>query len=364
MQNAKYLTRPSPEKSSLRPYTYSILTAACTCPIWGVVRYGHRKQYPTEARAMALEFGSAAHECFAAIFLWQVGFIQKLRNHMDYHGIRIFGADERFAKALYTKDKKADERDRLISLVFNILHSGNFYDDPFDNIRTITNLETGMIKYIDNVLPELSRWPIWIADKKKPEKAIGVECAFDIEIERRVEDNINLMRYVGQIDRLHEIERKNENHIIIGENKTGARLDDAWRLSFDMSHQVTGYMLGAATIVNKPVVQSRVHGLKNRQTGHSEDFNPISPLHRTDDSFETFIDWAMHSAEFYERYHDNWEGAPRYTHSCNRYFRPCSMLPFCTDTPDGRAQQFKEMIAGPLSPSEQAVLDRIGMLEI
>jgi hypothetical protein len=313
---------------------------------------------------MALEYGSAAHEVFAAIYLWQVGFIQGLPEHMHHHAVRIFGPD-RFTQSLKTKDTTPDAHDALVALGFNILHSGTFYDDPWDNIRTVNNLEVGIIKYVENVLPSMESWPIWISDVKNPEAIIGVECAFDMELvrEKEIGADLEIVRYVGQLDRLHDKERRGKTNLILGENKTGSRLDTSWALSFDMSHQLTGYMLAAYTLTGRECLESRLHGLKNKQTGHSDDFAPISPLHRDVEKFETFIDWAIHSASVYERYHDDWENAPRYTHSCNRYFRPCAMIPFCTDSREGRIEQLREMVSADLSPSEQAVLDRIGLIE-
>ncbi|MCI0557503.1 MAG: hypothetical protein MN733_03330 [Nitrososphaera sp.] len=347
-----------------------------------MIRYGHRKQYPSDARAMALEYGAAAHEVFAAIYLWQVGFIQNLPEHMHYHATRIFKSPTRFAEALKTKDASPDQRDHLISLGFNILHSGSFFDDPWDTIRTVNNLEVGIIKYVDNVLPSMPDWPIWIADLQNPEAIIGVECSFDIELERTINlintkphrdtsvsrgylrgDETEVVRYIGQLDRLHDKPRKDTNVLILGENKTGSRLGDSWRLSFDMSHQATGYMLAAYTLTGRECVESRVHGLKNKQTGHSDDFSPISPLFRTQETFETFIDWAIYSKNVLERYKDDWENAPRFAHSCDRYFRPCSLIPFCCDTPEGRIEQFNEMVQADMSPSERAVMDKIGLIE-
>lgn len=369
-QKPKYLTRPSPPNSVLKPYSHSILSAANMCPMWGVIRYGHRKQYPTSSRAMALEFGAAAHEVFAAIYLYQVGYLQNLPDHMRYHARRIFGDNDRFEKALVTKDTEPDIRDHLISLGYNILHTGDFYNDPFDKYRTVENLELGIIKYVDNVLPSMERNDIWISDKNDPTKPIGVEIPFDIELvreeiekdsqDRKFKLNSEVMRYVGQIDRLHEPE---PNFLRLGENKTGARLDNSWSLSFDMSHQVTGYCLAVQTILNLDCYQVDLHGLKNRPTGHSDDFNPISPKDRDPEMFERFIDWAFYSKGIYDQFLDDWENSPRFTHSCNRYFRPCALLTFCTDTAEGRKEQFEEMVRADLSPSEQAVIDKIGVLE-
>lgn len=378
----QYLTRKSPPDSTLTPYSHSILDAVTQCPMWGVIRYGHRKHYANTSRAMALEYGAAAHEVFAAIYLWQLGFIQKLPEHMHHHATRIFKSDDRFSRALVTTDKNPDPRDALISLGYNILHTSDFYNDPMDYIRTIENLEVGIIKYVENVLPKMERWPIWVADRSNPTAPVGIEVAFDMELVRitdltKIQHNGDksygfhrdaksakkqveeVVRYVGQLDRLHEV----DGEVILGENKTGSRLDQSWAAAFDMSHQLTGYLLAVYTILGKECVQSKLHGLKTKQTGHSDDYNPIDPKDRDEEMFATFIDWAIHSKEIYDKYMDNWERSPRYTHSCNRYFRSCSLLTFCTDTVEGRKEQFEEMTKGDLSPSEQAVLDKIGMLD-
>ena len=48
------------------------LTAINQCPTWGIVRYGLHKTMSGGGRAMALEAGSACHEVFAALRLWQL----------------------------------------------------------------------------------------------------------------------------------------------------------------------------------------------------------------------------------------------------------------------------------------------------
>jgi len=319
---------------------------------------------------MALEYGSAAHEVFAAIYLWQVGYIQNLPDHMFFHANRIYRDPDRFRKALKTTDAAPDDRDRLISLGYNILHSGDFYDDPYDNIRTIANLELGIVHYVEHVLNDLKRWPIYIADLKDPEKPIGIEYSIDYLLCRTLtkssgEPETDIMRYIGQVDRFHEIERDGKKKIVLGENKTGSRLGESWSMAFDMSHQLTGYILGLSTMLGQIVSESRVHGLKSKQTGHADDFNPISPAPRNTEMFEKFIDWAFHSRDIYERFStlETFEDSPTYTHSCNRYFRPCSLLSFCCDTVEGRREQLSQMVTAELSPSEQAVMDKISSLE-
>jgi hypothetical protein len=58
----------------LPAYDNTKLVAINTCPTWGILRYSMHKTMsaPGVTRAMALEMGSAAHEVFAAVRLWQI----------------------------------------------------------------------------------------------------------------------------------------------------------------------------------------------------------------------------------------------------------------------------------------------------
>jgi hypothetical protein len=98
--------------------------------------------------------------------------------------------------------------------------------------------------------------------------------------------------------------------------------------------------------------------MKTRQTGHVEDYVDFEES-RTLDKIQHWGNWVRTSAETMARYEGNIEGAPRYTHSCSRYFRPCAMIPFCDDTPEGREIQLIEMTDAEPSPSEQKVLEGI-----
>ena len=53
----------------LPTYDHTKLSAINTCPTWGILRYDMHKQMPGQGRALALEAGSAMHECFAFIRL-------------------------------------------------------------------------------------------------------------------------------------------------------------------------------------------------------------------------------------------------------------------------------------------------------
>lgn len=340
------------EKQEFRPWSNSLLSAVNMCPTWGVVKYGLQKSYESDARSMALEYGSAAHEVFAAIYCYQVGRLQSLPDHMDFHARRVLNSETRWDECVSNLNGSGDIREELIELAMQVIRTGEFYDDPRDTIRTVTNLEIGCMRYIDEILPNLSKYPIYIADHNNPSADIGVELSFDIMVAKDTEK----ARFIGQCDRVHEV----DGRIILGENKTGSRLDSSWRESFNMAHQVTGYQLALSTVLDKPVKECIVHGMKNKQTGALEDISIISPMDRETEMFEHFIDWVLYSSEVYETYIPDVEKAPRFTHSCNRYFTSCALLPFCTDSPEGRQIQLKQMVKTELSPSEQAILSKVG----
>jgi hypothetical protein len=334
------------DKTKLYPYSNSRLTAINQCPIYGIVH--NQRQYQSTARAMALEAGSTMHEVFAAVRIWQLEHVQQLPKHALHTAHRLFNPDR--WRGCVSKAK--DQRDNLIDTCFNILHSSGWQDEQSDRIRTMTNMELATIKYCDERLAHMDNWPVWVADKKRPNTAVGIEQPFDITL--HFTDGVRF-RYIGTIDGL--IYNENRKRYEIDENKTASRLDDAWISSFDLAHQVTGYCAASTTVFGFAVLHCRVTGVKIRPSNVGEDIIPIEPLERTAYSINCWGKWVRHTAEMYEQYADEWEEAPRYTHSCNRYFRPCSMIPFCADTPDGRRQQWEQMIDAPPSPSEAAVLD-------
>ena len=62
----------------LPTYDHTKLSAINTCPTWGIVRYDMHLRMPGQGRALALEAGTAMHECFAFIRL-----VTLLQQHDD-----------------------------------------------------------------------------------------------------------------------------------------------------------------------------------------------------------------------------------------------------------------------------------------
>lgn len=303
---------------------------------------------------MALEAGSLMHEVFAAVRLWQLQYVQDLPEHALVNANRIFG--QKKWRAILKEAGKAgdDEREHLLELCYAVLHSFGWVDNPDDKVRTMSNMELACIHYVDLRLPHMAGWPIYVADERDPNAIVGIEQPFDVVF--LFEDGRQI-RFIGTIDGLvYFINRGNRVHVL-DENKTASRIDTGWQLAFDLSHQVTSYCAACTSVFGFPVYRSRVTGLKIKPTNKGEDAVPIEPLVRTESSFQNCGAWLRHSVEMFESYSNDYENAPRYTHSCNRYFRPCALLSFCGDTAEGRREQWDQMIQADPTPSERAVTE-------
>jgi hypothetical protein len=290
------------------------------------------------------------HEVFAATRVWQLEHVQGLRLHANAVAHRIFGT-ERWQKCNEGLASLDDDRTRLMQLCFNILHSSGWYDDPNDSNRTMANMEMASIKYIDDRLPYMDNWPIYVEDESNPKCMVGIEQHFDCVVEY---SDGKLIRIIGTIDGV-VMKKLPKGEWILDENKTAVRLDTGWRDSFEISHQVTGYCACGTSVFGFPMHKSRIIGVKIKPTNKGEDVVPVEPMPRSEESYRAWARWLRYTVDLYEQYKDDYENAPLFTHSCNRYFRPCSLISFCGDTAEGRKQQWSEMVPIEPSPSERAV---------
>ena len=287
------------------------------------------------------------HDVFAATRIWQLHHVQHLPKHATATGQRLFGK-ERHHDAWKGQAALSDARERLLDYTYNILHSADFYDDPSDNIRTISNMEVATITYIDKRLEIMDSWQIYVEDKKNPNCLVGIEQVFDVTL---FYDDSTHIRYIGTLDGLCYVPHKEA--YFLEENKTASRLDEGWRQSFEMVHQITGYCACSTALFGFLVLNAHVFGLKLKPTGREDIHN--FQVRRDLNAITHWANWVYYTVKLYEQFRDDFENAPRFTHSCNRYFRPCSLIPFCADTPEGRQEQWEDMEPAPLSPSEQAV---------
>jgi hypothetical protein len=303
---------------------------------------------------MALECGELMHQVFAAVRIWQLSKIQKLDLHAQATGKRIFKS-HRWNMCWNRCLTQTDERDQLLELCFSVLATSGWKDDEKDTTRTMTNMELASICYADEHLPKMENWPLYVEDTTNPQSMVGIEQVFDVVL--TFEDNREI-RYVGTIDGL--VIKKSTGDYYLDENKTASRLSDAWRNAFDTRHQLTGYCAASTSVFGFPVYRSRVTGLRIKPTNKGEDVYPFEPVIRKWDDIQHWATWVREMAETYEKYKDDYEHATRFTHSCNRYFRPCSLLSFCADADGaaGRKLAFEElMVQADPSPSERAVTE-------
>jgi len=308
-----------------------------------------QRTYPQKGRALALEAGEAMHQFFAAMRVWQLNCVQKLPDHAVSAGYRIFG-EARWKDVWSEVRKQSGDMNQLSTLAMHILRSSGYYDDPDDQTRTLSNMETGAMVYARETYRYLESYPIWCADYKNPVKPIGIEQIFDVVLEYSDGKRI---RYIGTLDGIL-LNRVKDNRITMAENKTASRLDRAWIESFKMRHQITGYMACGQSLFGIEMWHARVYGCKIKPSFRGEDVH-IESVYRDKAAVSHWANWVYNQVDIYERYQGDFEHAERRTHSCNRYFRPCALIPFCADSVEGRKEQWSQMVPVEPTPSERAV---------
>jgi len=341
--------------TSLPAYSHSILNAIATCPTYGLVTYVSNRVFRNASRALALEAGSAAHDAYAAARLWQIGRVQGLDAHMGYHSVRLFGEDRYLSMLNAALEAGDDKRNAMLRFCLEAFYTSGFYDDPMDKRRTFTNIEEALIAYLDRV-----DWQhdVWVEDKDNPRARVGIEIPLDVTVSyamHNVEPQLQL-RFIGTADGLHW----RRGSLVLDENKTASRLGEAWALSFQTSHQITGYMMALSTILGVPITRAAVHGM-------------AIPLPRTYDSgglmteivsrqpaqFRDLLAWLLHLAQVVAMHKTKPTEAPKHTGACNKYFRACPLIPLCASDTAERLEMFDEMIEREPSPTEKAMQDGV-----
>ena len=346
------------QDENLETYDHTKLSAINTCPTWGILRYTMHKRMEGAGRALALEAGGAMHECFSFIRL-----ISLMQQHDGegsfqdkmwyYHGTRLFGSSR-----LEHIDHQIQEAPDIVEVAkrgsIAVLDTSGFYDDPRDKRRTLSNMEECIYAYINRW-----RWDhkVWMRDEKNPTSDIGIEIPFDLVVEITGDSNLKF-RLTGRIDGIHWNSR---GDLCIHDNKTASRLNEAWSQSFLLSHQITGYCAAASVFTQHAVNHAEVLGLAI-PLPRTYDFGGYirEAVSRHSWHFSRWIDWLAHTIQLARQYKDNPYDAPKYTHSCNRYFRPCSFIPFCDADPAEQQRIVDEMGYDEWSPLAKTVLDGIG----
>lgn len=329
----------------LPTYDHTKLSNINTCPTWGIVRYSLHKKMPGAGRQLAPEAGIAFHQATSAVRLYQLFHSDGHKELAIFHGYRIFG-DKRFEDTRKWLEAQ-ENRSNLINFAIEILNSSGYYDDPRDNKRTMTNLEECAIAYIDKW--DMKRFPIWVRDANDPSSNVGIENSFDLRVTITFkDDSILAFRFTGRLDGLHW----NKEKLRVVDDKTASRPDDNWLAQWILSHQITGYWIAATVFTGRTVEEAEVIGIrlplgKDFATGIRREVVPRYPHMRED-----WVTWAVHSASMDKLYVDDIVNAPMYTHSCNRYFSTCAMLPYCATPREDRAEVLEEMETSEWSPLE------------
>lgn len=337
------------EDVHLPTYDNTKLQAIEVCPTWGVVRYQMHKTYQSNNRAMALEAGSAMHEVFAAVRLYQLWKYDAPKEQacafLEHHGRRLYGED-RFANMRAHLETGEDERTQCLNFCLEALYGSGYYDDPSDKRRTLSNLEEAAILYIERW--DFHRHPIWIRDSNDPKSDVGIEVAFDLVITFTYESGrIRQYRFVGKFDGV----QWRDDLLNIGENKTASRLDEAWRQAFTMSSQITGYCLAATVWTGVDTSRAVVWGLAIPLPKSYDNGGLVTEhVRRENYQYERWFSWFLHCVDIYEKFENNPTAAPRYTHSCSRYFRPCALIAFCDSDDEEQQLMLDEMIVEEWSP--------------
>lgn len=332
------------------------LVAINTCPTWGIIRYTDHKTFAGHGRAMALEAGGAAHEVFAAHRLYTfrefgAEFYRKpdhyIENVFRQNGNRIFGP-ERFDEMLACVNAAEDFRVRMYAFTLQALYNCGFYDDPDDKRRTTTNIEEMCLAYMDKY-DWRTKLPVLRHDGM-----LGIEIPVDVTLEIVYNDGRSdhtmRVRLIGKADAIHWTDNTC-TEARVHENKTASRLGDAWEQSWDTNHQPTGYMIALSTLFSQQIHRAEIYGTC-LPLPRAYAVNGLSRVvaHRPKWMMEEWFQWFVHTVLLHDEFRDEPLDAPRYTHSCNRYFRPCSFIPLCGSPPDERQEMYNEMVTEEWSP--------------
>jgi len=351
----------TPADAHLDTYDHTKLAALNTCPTWGILRYQMHKVMPSRGRSLALECGKALHECFAFIRLCNLR-ADLEKQHMadqgtalwNYHGIRLFG-QERFEHICASIQESSDLIEMCKRGAIAVLDTSGFYDDPRDKRRTLSNMEECIFAYINRW-----RWdqPVWVRDPNDPQSDVGIEIAFDLVIEITGQHMLTC-RLTGKIDGIHW---NSQGNLVIHDNKTASRLNDAWAMSQVINHQYTGYCVAASVFTQHVVNHTEVIGLavplpKSYDYGGFLRELSTREVHH----YERWLYWLVHTVLMYNAYTGDPYAAPKYTHSCNRYFRPCAFIPFCDADNEEQRVIVSEMEVDEWSPLHKEVTEGVGI---
>lgn len=361
----RYIIRSVPlaEAKKLRDsgtifYDYTKLTAINTCPTYGVLRYAHHKtEVPLTAsgRKLAIEAGKACHDFFAALRMWTLfqkvdywrgadATVSTLEDQATLYNYskKLFG--EARVISMLSQPQDADPQTNALNFALDALHTSGYYDDPSDRKRTMSNMEASMIGYLTRYFQ--SDMPVAVKGD-----LIGVEIPFVLEVKRIVSGTeqtgvYQVHYYCGRIDGVHHY----GDGLAVAENKTAAQLSSTWRTSFAISNQVTGYTIAGTEIFQEEITNAFVMGSQIPLPRDVYNGTVFEPLTRSVSDRIRWCEWFFSSIGTYEAFVPRPTAAPRYSHSCNRFFSACEFIPFCASTRDEQDSILEDMRVDEWSP--------------
>jgi hypothetical protein len=310
-------------------------TAIHTCPRHGIVRYMHGKSLEVEGRQVPLECGNALHQSFAAHRVWQLWKTlpasittddegERARVIFDT-GRRIFGPERWYelAAKLYEDDPAP------ISL--EALYTSGYIDDPRDRKRTLSNMELSLLHY-------LTRYPHDYLPFVDGE-FVGIEVP--VRLKLTFEDGTEFA-YLGRADVI--LTEPRTGKLIVVDNKTSSNVANQWDTQWRTSHQLTGYCVGVSSMIRQRVMDYGVLGLQV-PLPKGQEFGGYVFMEgtKTTRAVSEWAKWAHVAWRTWKTYEDTPFEAPMYTHSCYRYFRPCSFVPICDLAEDDPPMTLHEM---------------------
>ena len=343
--------------AGVKMYDYSGLTAINTCPTMGILKYGlHKTDVPMTmaGRNLATEAGTACHDFFAAVRYWtllerakQGGDLEGQTDRLTDAGIKLFGLQRLDSMMAVPQDSDRINNCQLFAL--DALHTSGYYDDPSDRKRTLANMEVTCLAYLDRYMQSEPKVAV-VGD------LIGIEIPFVLEVTRRQKDFadgwiVDTYYYCGRIDGISE----HDGQYRVEENKTAASLNQAWKTAFALSHQVTGYTIAGTCLLNQEVTDALVMGA---QIPVPRDvFNGVAfePQTRTESDRVRWCEWLFRTISVYEEFIADVTLAPRFTHSCNRFFSSCEFIPFCSLERSEQRLELDNMRESRWSPLEHLV---------
>lgn len=342
-------------------YDFTKLTAVNTCPTFGVLRYAlHRTEIPMTAsgRNLAIEAGKACHDFFAAVRMWHLLNKQSTNNTEDNytkflkHGEKLFNPVR--WQEMMEQVQDADDFTNCLNFSLSALHTSGYYDDPSDRKRTMANMEAACINYLQRYMQ--SNMPVAVKGD-----LIGVEIPFVLKVTRTTKDMFGeevttTHYYCGRIDGVHRY----GDALIVAENKTAANLSSSWSASFAISAQVTGYTIAGTEIFQEEVTDAFVMGTQIPVPRDAYNGVKFDPQSRTISDRIRWAEWFFDSIETYERYVQTPTRAPRYSHSCNRYFSSCQFIPWCSLPREDQNIELENMRKEEWSPLDHLDPDAVG----